>query len=266
MVVAVMLRNIKDKVYADSGCFSLRQNDKVIVETEHGVEAGTVYEEVEGVLKNESTSNKVLRKMTDDDKKKVIENEAKSLKAQSVVLGKVKNYNLDMKLTCVRYIFDRSKLFVYYTSEMRVDFRKLIKDLGYVLRTRIQMVQIGVRDESKIFGGIGTCGQILCCRNFLKDFNSVTIDMAKEQNLSLNTTKLSGLCGRLMCCISYENEAYKNIKKNLPKIGKTVFTPDGKARLVAIDCIKEIVTVDFGNKTLKIFTIEQIKNTKVKRN
>ncbi|GMO67647.1 MAG: stage 0 sporulation family protein [Endomicrobiia bacterium] len=263
MIVVVMLRNIKDKVYADSGCFSLRSNDKVIVETEHGVEAGTVYGEVEGVLKDENITNKVLRKMTDDDKKKFIENNIKSLKVRSIVLRKVQDYNLDMKLTCVQYVFDCSKLFVYYTSETRVDFRKLIKDLGYTLKTRIQMVQIGVRDESKIFGGIGTCGRILCCQSFLKDFDSVTMDMAKEQDLYLNTTKLSGLCGRLMCCIAYENKTYKDIKRSLPEIGKTVFTPDGKAKLVAIDCVKEIVIVDFGNKTLKMFTINQIKNIKI---
>ncbi|MDR1511401.1 MAG: stage 0 sporulation protein [Endomicrobium sp.] len=260
-----MLRDIKDKVYADSGHFRLRPNDKVIVETEHGVEVGTIYEEVKGVLTNESVPNKVLRKMTDDDKKKFVENKIKSLKVRNIVLKKVQNCNLDMKLTCVQYIFDRSKLFVYYTSDTRVDFRKLIKDLGYALKTRIQMVQIGVRDESKIFGGIGTCGRILCCRSFLKDFNSVTMDMAKEQDLSLNTAKLSGLCGRLMCCIAYENETYKNIKRNLPEIGETVFTPDGKAELVAIDCIREVVIVSFGDKTIKVFTIEQIKNIKVKK-
>ena len=262
MIVVVMLRKIKDEVYADSGYVSLSLNDKVIVETEHGVEVGIVYKKVGGVLKDEIIVNKVLRKMTDDDKKKFIENNIKSLKARNIVLRKVKDYNLDMKLTCVQYVFDRSKLFVYYTSETRVDFRKLIKDLGYALKTRIQMVQIGVRDESKIFGGIGTCGQILCCRSFLKDFNSVTMDMAKEQDLYLNTTKLSGLCGRLMCCIAYENETYKDIKKSLPEIGTTVFTPDGKAKLVAIDCIKEIVVVDLGNKTLKMFKINQIKSIK----
>jgi len=264
MIVMVVLRNIKDKIYADSRYFSLKLNDKVVVETEHGIEVGTVCAKVLGVLEDESVTNKILRKMTIDDKKRFIENEMRSLKVRSIVLRKVQYYNLDMKLTCVQYIFDRSKLFVYYTSETRVDFRKLIKDLGYALKTRIQMVQIGVRDESKIFGGIGTCGQILCCRNFLKDFNSVTMDMAKEQNLSLNAAKLSGLCGRLMCCIAYENEIYKDIKRSLPEIGKTIFTPDGKAKLVAIDCIKEIVVVDFGNKTLKMFTINQVKNVKNK--
>ena len=122
------------------------------------------------------------------------------------------------------------------------------------------MVQIGVRDESKMVGGIGTCGQVLCCQSFLKDFSSVTIDMAKEQELSLNTAKLSGLCGRLMCCIAYENEHYINIKKGLPEIGETIQTPDGKAILAAIDCIKETVTADFGEREFKTYTVEEIKN------
>jgi cell fate regulator YaaT (PSP1 superfamily) len=121
------------------------------------------------------------------------------------------------------------------------------------------MVQIGVRDEAKIVGGIGTCGQVLCCKNFLRDFNSVTIDMAKDQDLSLNTAKLSGLCGRLMCCIAYENDTYKDIKKDLPDLGSTIVNPEGKAKLAAIDCIRERVTVDVGNKAFKFCTIEQIK-------
>jgi cell fate regulator YaaT (PSP1 superfamily) len=128
------------------------------------------------------------------------------------------------------------------------------------------MVQIGVRDESKIIGGIGTCGQVLCCQSFLRDFNSVTIDMAKDQDLSLNTAKLSGLCGRLMCCIAYENDTYKNIKKNLPELGSTIVTPEGKAKLAAIDCRRERITADFGNKVFKFFTIEQIKDANEKGN
>jgi cell fate regulator YaaT (PSP1 superfamily) len=263
VVVGVILREIRDKIYADVGNskrFNLKLSDKIILETEHGIEAGIVYENMKDMLQGENPIGRVLRKMTDQDEKILAENERINLKAKSVVLQKVSAHKLDMKLTCVKYIFDRSKLFVYYTSKTRVDFRELIKDLGYTLKTRIQMVQIGVRDEAKIFGGIGICGRILCCRNFLSDFNPVTIDMTKEQDLSLNTAKLSGLCDRLMCCIAYESDVYKDMKKGLPKMGADVWTPEGRAKLVAVDCIKEKVTVDFGDKVFKMFAIKQIKN------
>ena len=263
--VGVMVRRIKDKLYADVGHWELKGGDRVIVETDNGLEAGVVYEREKNIQKTKDmVIGKIVRKMTEDDKKKLADNESRTQKAFNTVLEKVEDHELDMKLTCVQYNFDRSKLFVYYTSETRVDFRELIKDLGHILKTRIQMVQIGVRDESKMVGGIGTCGQVLCCQSFLKDFSSVTIDMAKEQDLSLNTAKLSGLCGRLMCCISYENEHYKTLKKDLPKIGDTIMTPSGKARLAAIDCVKETVTADFGEKDFKTFTIAEIKSKNLK--
>jgi cell fate regulator YaaT (PSP1 superfamily) len=261
-----MVRRIKGKIYADSGRLDLKLNDKIIVETEHGVEYGVVCEIVKNFIKGKEFVGKVIRKFTEDDKRKLSDNQRRNLRAQVTVSQKVREHTLDMKLTCVSYTFDRSKLFVYYTSESRVDFRELVKDLGHALKTRIQMVQIGVRDESKMVGGLGTCGQALCCKNFLKDFGSVTIDMAKEQDLSLNTSKLSGLCGRLMCCIAYENDTYKNIKKDLPALGSTISTPEGKGKLAAIDCIREQVSVDFGEKFFKIFTIQQIKNINSKDN
>jgi cell fate regulator YaaT (PSP1 superfamily) len=265
-VIGVVLRKIKDKIYADIGHFDLKLNDEIILETEHGVEVGTVREKEKVIQKSKDPIGKVLRKITEEDEKKLAENERKNLKAKNMVLKRVAKHKLDMKLICVQYIFDLSKLFVYYTSETRIDFRELVKDLGHTLKTRIHMVQIGVRDESKIVGGIGICGRVLCCQTFLKDFNSVTIDMAKKQDLSLNTAKLSGLCGRLMCCISYENCAYKAVKKGLPEIGTTVLTPEGRAKIMAIDCIREKVTVDFGDKSLKVFTVKQIneKNKKGK--
>ncbi|MDR1418149.1 MAG: stage 0 sporulation protein [Endomicrobium sp.] len=259
-IVAVIVRRIKDKIYADAGKLNLKLNDKIIVETEHGVEYGLVCEIAKNFVKEKESIGKVIRKLTEDDKRKLADNQRRNLRVQATVFQKVREYKLDMKLTCVSYTFDRSKLFVYYTSESRVDFRELIKDLGHTLKTRIQMVQIGVRDESKIIGGIGTCGQVLCCRSFLRDFSSVTIDMAKEQDLSLNTSKLSGLCGRLMCCIAYENDTYKNIKKDLPALGSTISTPGGKGKLAAIDCIRECVSIDFEEKFFKVFTIKQIKS------
>ncbi|MDR1260059.1 MAG: stage 0 sporulation protein [Endomicrobium sp.] len=257
----VVFRKTRERIYADVGRhLNLKVHDKIILETEHGVESGIICVEGKNIEKNVISTGKILRKLTIEDKKRIIENEIKDLKAKNVVIQKTKIRNLDMKLTCVQYIFDRSKLFVYYTSETRVDFRELIKDLGHVLKTRIQMVQIGVRDETKMLGGIGTCGQVLCCKAFLENFNSVTMDMAKEQNLSLNTIKLSGLCGRLMCCISYENSIYKNIRKKLPELETIIVTPEGRAKLVAIDCMRELITVDFGNKEFKVFSIKQIIN------
>jgi cell fate regulator YaaT (PSP1 superfamily) len=211
----VILRKMKDKIYVNiSDNIDLKFNDEIIVETENGIEYGIFYKKIINNI-NEFciNKNKILRKVTNKDIKKNIKNEEKSLKANKIVLKKIIEYNLNMKLTCVQYIFDCSKLFVYYTSELRVDFRDFIKDLGHILKTRIQMVQIGVRDEAKIIGGIGMCGNTLCCKRFLKDFNPVTIDMAKKQNLLLNVQRLSGLCGRLMCCISYDNnKCIKNTK------------------------------------------------------
>ncbi|MDR1086716.1 MAG: stage 0 sporulation protein [Endomicrobium sp.] len=260
IVVGLIVRKIRDKIYADTGRFGLRLNDRVIVETEHSVEVGIVCEKKKNIEKGKDPIGKIFRKVTNEDKKKIAENESKNEKAYKTVSQKVVDHKLDMKLTCAQYSFDCSKLFIYYTSETRVDFRELIKDLGHILKTRIQMVQIGVRDESKIIGGIGTCGQVLCCQSFLRNFNSVTIDMAKEQDLPLNTTKLSGLCARLMCCIAYENDTYRDIKKDLPEIGATISTPKGQAKLAAIDCIREMVTVDFDNKSFKNFTVKQIQD------
>ncbi|MDR3244046.1 MAG: stage 0 sporulation protein [Elusimicrobiota bacterium] len=269
IVVGVEVRKLKDKIYADAGCFDLVPGNEVIVETEHGVEAGIICEKEKNIIiqNGKSFISKVVREVTDEDKVRITDNLRRSRKAFNIVLDKVREHDIELKLTNVQYIFDRSKLFVYYTSESRVDFRELIKDLGHVLKTRIQMVQIGVRDESKMIGGIGTCGRTLCCRNFLRDFNSVTIDMAKEQDLSLNTSKLSGLCGRLMCCIAYENDYYKLIKDDLPAIGSVINTPAGSAKFAAIDCIKLIITADFGADKFEKYPMEIIKklNPGVKR-
>ena len=259
-VVGVIVRKIKDKVYANPGQYSLKTNTKVILETEHGMEFGIVCEQEKNIdLPKETFIGKILRIATENDLKRLENNEAKNKSAYDIVYKKVLEFKLDMKLTIVQYTFDRTKLFIYYTSETRVDFRELIKDLGHILKTRIQMVQIGVRDESKIIGGIGICGRKLCCQTFLKDFSSVTIDMAKDQDLSLNTTKLSGVCGRLMCCLAYEQQQYIDIKKRCPETGTKVSTPSGKGTLVSIDCIKETGLVEYAEGNLKIFPLSQIK-------
>ncbi|MDR3112141.1 MAG: stage 0 sporulation protein [Elusimicrobiota bacterium] len=258
-VVGVTVRSLKEIEYADTSHFELNVGEKVIVETNHGLEYGTVCEKEKVVEARSKDFSKIVRKLSEFDKKRIERNEQKNAQTRIKVIQSVAKHNLDMKLTAVEYTFDRSKLFVYYTSESRVDFRELIKDLGHDLKTRIQMVQIGMRDNAKIVGGIGTCGQTICCKTFLKDFTPVTIEMAKEQDLSLNSSKLVGLCERLMCCIAYESDYYAKVKKELPDIGTIILTPGGKAKLVAIDCIKLIVTVDIGNRTFKNYTVEEIK-------
>ncbi|MDR2708825.1 MAG: stage 0 sporulation protein [Elusimicrobiota bacterium] len=263
MIVSVIVRAIKEKVYAETP-EDLQTGTHVIVETDHGVEAGVVYEREHNLpkSKNKIMVGKILRKITQEDLDKITENQAKQKKAFEIVLEKVSYHNLDMKLTRVQYTLDRSKLFVYYTSESRVDFRELIKDLGHALKTRIQMVQIGVRDESKMIGGIGVCGRQLCCQIFLRDFNSVTIDMAKDQDLLLNIAKLSGVCGRLMCCISYESQYYRQIKEGLPNLGEIISTPNGKGKFCALDPLKQTVTVEMminNSKEFKKFKVDEIK-------
>ena len=164
-----------------------------------------------------------------------------------------------MKLTCIDYTFDRSKLFLYYTAENRVDFRNLIKDLGHALKTRIQMVQIGVRDETKIMGGLGACGDVLCCARFLKEFSPVSMEMAKEQDIALNIAKISGICGRLMCCLAYEHEVYCQAKKKLPAVKSRVSTPEGEGTVAGINSLKEEVSVDLGEGKIVKFPNSKIK-------
>lgn len=259
ILAGIIVRRIKEKIWGDSGHIDLVIGDRVIIETEHGQEVGFVYEKEKMVDKPKEAIGKVARKLTPDDEKRAAENEEKNKQAQKVVMQKVEDHELQMKLTCVQYTFDRSKLFIYYTAETRVDFRELIKDLGHVLKTRIQMVQIGVRDEAKMVGGLGHCGRNLCCQGFLKEFSSVTIDMAKEQDLAINTAKLSGLCGRLMCCLAYENEAYCQSKKNMPKIGSKVQTPDGPGTVSGIHILKEEVQVELSNeKKTGVYPVSQI--------
>ena len=259
IVVGLTARRIKEKLFGDTGHLDLVIGDKVLIETEHGQEDAVVCERERMIEKLRDPVAKVIRKLTPDDKRRIFENEQKNRQSQKVVLGKIEDHELDMKLTCVQYTFDRAKLFIYYTAETRVDFRELIKDLGHILKTRIQMVQIGVRDEAKMIGGLGTCGRTLCCQGFLKDFSSVTIDMAKEQDLSLNTSKLSGLCGRLMCCITYEYGDYKECNKTMPQPGTKVKTPAGQGTVASINCVKEEVTVEFGdNKQRKSFPLNDV--------
>jgi cell fate regulator YaaT (PSP1 superfamily) len=261
IAVGLLVRRIKEKIYGDTGHLDFVVGDYVVIETEHGQEIGMVCEREKMIEKPKDPIGKVLRKLTPEDKKRMDENEQKNQQAFKAVMQKIEDHELQMKLTCVQYTFDRSKLFIYYTAETRVDFRDLIKDLGHILKTRIQMVQIGVRDEAKMVGGIGPCGRKLCCQEFLKDFSSVTIDMAKDQELALNTAKLSGICGRLMCCLAYEHEFYQCAKKNMPHTGSKVQTPAGAGTVVSINCLKDEITVELQDKQQKVFKISEVTST-----
>jgi cell fate regulator YaaT (PSP1 superfamily) len=258
IVAGLLVRRLREKIWGDSGHLDLLIGDRVIAETEHGMEVGTVCEKEKMVDKPKEPIGKVVRKVTPEDEKRLVENEEKNHQAQKIVMQKVEDHELQMKLTTVQYTFDRSKLFIYYTAETRVDFRELIKDLGHVLKTRIQMVQIGVRDEAKMIGGLGHCGRRLCCQDFLKEFSSVTIDMAKEQDLAINTAKLSGLCGRLMCCLAFENEGYCHMRKNMPRVGTKVNTPGGAGTITAIHILKEEVQVEMPDKVRKLFPLKDV--------
>ena len=190
------------------------------------------------------------------------DNRSKEKDAFGICLQKIRDHNLDMKLIDVEYTFDNNKVLFYFTADGRVDFRELVKDLAAVFKTRIELRQIGVRDESKMMGGIGVCGRVLCCNSYLGEFQPVSIKMAKEQGLSLNPTKISGTCGRLMCCLKYEQDAYEQIIKKMPKIGAIVETPEGQGVVMYVSLIKELLKVkmDKGNETdLRLYNISQVR-------
>lgn len=253
ILVGIQIRRTRDKIYADAGHHDLNVNERVVLETSEGQEVGVVIEPEKMIEKNPGETVKVLRKLGEEDTRRLAGNKEKEKKALRTIMDNIEAHDLDMKLTCLDYTLDRSKLFIYYTADNRVDFRVLIKDLGHILKTRIQMVQIGVRDESKIIGGIGTCGQVLCCNRFLKEFSPVSMEMAKDQDIALNVAKISGICGRLMCCLAYEHEHYCQTKKKLPRIKTKVKTPEGDGMVISINCISEEVSVDMGEgKIIKL--------------
>ncbi len=258
VVIKAELRKTKDIMNFIPGDLDLKVGDMCVVDTESGQEIARIVSPEKMMEKIKERLCRVKRKMVPSDKQKIKDNEIKSREAFYKVLGKVKERELEMKLTAVDYTFDRSKLFIYYTAEGRIDFRELVKDLGYIFKTRIQMVQIGVRDETKLTGGFGHCGRELCCCSYMKNFKPVSIDMAKEQELSLNPVKISGVCGRLMCCLAYENEFYKGARKKCPRRGAKVSTKRGKGVIKERNFLKNEVTVKYeGGETEKI-SIDEI--------
>jgi cell fate regulator YaaT (PSP1 superfamily) len=267
-VVGVRFKAAGKIYYFDPGELDINENDNVIVETARGVEYGQVVIPIREVPDEEIVAplKKVMRVATEEDAEVYAENKIKEKEAFKTCLEKIKNHNLEMKLIDVEYTFDNSKILFYFTADGRVDFRELVKDLASVFRTRIELRQIGVRDEAKMMGGIGICGRILCCKSFLGEFQPVSIKMAKEQGLSLNPAKISGACGRLMCCLKYEQDAYEDVIKKAPKLGSIVETPEGQGSVVETNLLKELVKVKLdielenGRETdLRTYTMDEIK-------
>lgn len=233
-VVGVRFKEVGKVYYFDPDGKLYKKGDRVIVETARGVECGEIAMENRDVSDSEIVKplKRIIRAANESDLRTVQENKEKEKKAFTVGEEKIRAHNLEMKLVNVEYTFDGSKILFYFTADGRVDFRELVKDLAGVFRTRIELRQIGVRDESKMVGGFGICGRPFCCNSFLGDFQPVSIKMAKEQGLSLNPVKISGTCGRLMCCLKYEQEAYEHLLRHTPKIGAIVETREGRGTVV----------------------------------
>jgi len=257
IVVGVEIRRKDVLDFLPEG-IDLAIGDNCLVETDNGIEVGKVVSPERMFERSKKKLNRVIKKMESSDWEVVERNAKKGKEAFQTVMQKVEEHELKMKLTCVEYTFDCNKLFVYYTAEGRVDFRELIKELGYLLKTRIQMVQIGVRDEAKMLGGFGPCGLPICCGSFLRNFRPVSIDMAKDQDLSLNPAKISGVCGRLMCCLAYENDFYHESRKNFPKVNSKVSTKDGIGIIKAVDILREEVTVEYADGMLKKLSRQEV--------
>lgn len=240
-VAGVKFKDAGKIYYFDPNGFSVEHGTPVIVETARGLEYGTV---VKGIVEVEDSQivpplKPVVRVATKEDQARHQQNEEKKEKAMIQCQEKIDKHDLEMKLIDVEYTFDNSKVIFYFTSDGRVDFRDLVKDLASVFKMRIELRQIGVRDEAKLLGGIGTCGKGLCCHTWLSEFEPVSIKMAKVQNLSLNPTKISGICGRLMCCLKYENDIYLKLRKGMPEPGERVKTKEGMAQVVDVNIFEE---------------------------
>ena len=245
-VVGVRFKKAGKLYYFDPLDMPVEIGNYVIVETARGVEYGKIASRSNDIDDEDVVLplKKIIRLADEGDRERVKENEQEANQAFGVCVEKISEHQLDMRLVDVEYTFDRNKIVFYFTAEGRVDFRNLVKDLAAIFRTRIELRQIGVRDEAKMLGGIGPCGRMLCCSTFLGDFEPVSIKMAKDQNLSLNPSKISGLCGRLMCCLKYENDAYEEAKVLMPDLGKQVVTPDGVGKVVGLNLLERVLRVN----------------------
>jgi len=260
-VIGVRFKKAGKIYHFDPNNCDISLNEHVIVETARGIEFGEV------VIVNKQVDEedvvlplrKVIRVADEADKINITKNEEMASDAFHLCIERIASHNLEMNLVDVEYTFDRNKVIFYFTAEGRVDFRELVKDLAALFKTRIELRQIGVRDEAKILGGVGPCGRMLCCSTFLGDFDPVSIKMAKDQSLSLNPAKISGLCGRLMCCLKYENDSYEKAKEKLPDIGKMIDTPYGKGKVISLNMLEMLIKVEVINegKTIE-YTLDEL--------
>lgn len=264
-IVGVRFRNAGKIYYFDPIDMEMETGTHVIVETARGVEFGTVMIAPKDVEDDKVTQplKPVIRIATDADEKQQQKNKEKQENAYKICLEKIEKHGLEMKLVQAEYTFDNNKLLFYFTADGRIDFRELVKDLASVFRTRIELRQIGVRDETKILGGIGICGRQLCCSSYMTEFVPVSIKMAKEQNLSLNPTKISGVCGRLMCCLKNEQETYEYLNSTLPEINEYVTTKDGlRGEVQSVSVLRQLVKVKVdvnGEKELREYKVKELK-------
>lgn len=265
-VIGVRFRTAGKIYFFAPGKFEIKRGDHVIVETARGVEYGRVVSGPKEVKDEDVVQplKSVIRTATEQDRKVVEKNKQKEKEAFRICLEKIRKHGLEMKLVDVEYTFDGNKILFYFTADGRIDFRELVKDLAAVFRTRIELRQIGVRDETKIKGGIGICGRPLCCSTYLTEFSAVSIKMAKEQNLSLNPTKISGVCGRLMCCLTNEEENYEQLNSQLPSVGDTVTTKDGLTGVVHSlsvlrKQVKVVVNLENDEKEIREYQADDLK-------
>lgn len=262
-VIGVRFKNVGKVYYFDPDGQKMELGQRVIVETARGIECGEV------AMPNRQVSDtdivkplkKVIRAANEEDLAQVERNKQREKQAFSICENKIAVHKLDMKLVDVEYTFDNNKILFYFTADGRVDFRDLVKDLASVFRTRIELRQIGVRDEAKMLGGLGICGKPFCCSTFLGEFQPVSIKMAKEQGLSLNPTKISGTCGRLMCCLKYEQEAYEDLLRRTPKQGAFVGTPDGRGTVVEVNLLTGMlkVKIEKSDGAARLYNKDQVK-------
>lgn len=266
-VVGVRFKKAGKIYYFDPIDIEISKDDFVIVETARGIEFGQVVVGPKQVLEEDIVSplKPVIRVATEEDKKQHMENKMKEEETLEICMEKVQKHNLDMNLVDVEYTFDNNKVIFYFTADGRVDFRELVRDLASVFKTRIELRQIGVRDEAKMLGGVGPCGRHLCCATWLGDFEPVSIKMAKDQDLSLNPAKISGICGRLFCCLKYEHDAYVQTLEKMPGIGSVALTPDGEGVVVETNVLLELVKVkinglDNSNDSDSLDNLDNIDN------
>ena len=260
-IVGVRFKNAGKIYYFDPVDFEIEKNIDVVVETARGLEYGKIVVGPKEIEEEKLISplKPIIRIATEEDKAIYRENKEKAKETFEICQQKIKEHGLTMFLIDCEYTFDRNKLIFYFTAEGRIDFRELVKDLASIFKTRIELRQIGVRDEAKSIGGLGTCGRKLCCSSWLGDFQPVSIKMAKDQSLSLNPTKISGICGRLFCCLKYEHDVYVEAIEKMPVVGRVVKVENQKGKVIEINPLLEQIKIEFNDKTIKTCLAEEVK-------